>query len=212
MKDWGEGNWREFFASTVGRDDQPVILLGNPKEYESLERIRSDSYGSVNLAYSPPTLAESLALLSMSQGYLGRDSGVMHMAAATGVPVLAAYGGGHWGRFLPSSGPAIAVTQAMSCRMCDFYCLHENPRCITEIRMETMIEAWRRLSSAKGVEILEQPPDPGIDTIPIQRIRLFCEDSERDRRRNWAKSRVEGKFRRLLGDALGFKNLWGSAD
>lgn len=174
MKDWGGERWEVFFSKTLPGDGRPVVFLGNTKEWESLEMIRSDRYRSISLASAPPPIPVSLALASMSCGYVGRDSGVMHMACATGRPALAVFGGGHWGRFLPSSGPAVAVTQAMSCRRCDFACPHEQPHCITEVRMETMVGAWERLPHVTGIEIIEQVIDARFDTVPVDVARAFA--------------------------------------
>ena len=174
MKDWRGEKWSEFLSKMLPGDGRPAVFLGNTKEWESIERIRSDRYRSINLASEPPPIPVSLALTAMSCGYVGRDSGVMHMACATGRPVLAAFGGGHWGRFLPSSGPAVVVTQAMSCRMCDFACPHEKPHCVMEIRMETMLDAWKRLSIATGVEVVKQVIDARFDTVPADAARAFA--------------------------------------
>ena len=203
MKDWGENNWREFFSSIIPADGRPLLFLGNPKEWESIERIRSENYSSLNFAGAPPPIPASLSLLSMSCGYVGRDSGVMHMAAALGKPLLAAYGGGHWGRFLPSSGPAIAVTQTMSCRMCDFSCPHEHPYCITEIRMETMRAAWERLPMTKNVEIMEQGIDPLMDSVSSGKARAFAMAAEMARRERSAALRSEGIISRFLRERFG---------
>ena len=198
MKDWGESNWKEFFNSIMPTDGRSLLFLGNTKEWESIERIRSGEFPSINFAGTPPPISLSLALLSMSCGYVGRDSGVMHMAAALERPLLAAYGGGHWGRFLPSSGPAIAVTQAMSCRMCDFSCPHEQPHCITGIRMETMRSAWERLPMAKGVEIMEQGINPLIDYISSGEARALAMAEDKARRERSAALRSEGVISRFL--------------
>jgi len=152
MKDWGEENWREFLAGAIPADGRPIVFLGNPKEWESIERIRSGSYRSVNLAGDPPPLATSHALAALSCGYVGRDSGVMHLASASERRVMAAFSGGHWARFLPSP-PAVVVTQAMSCRGCDFHCPYERPHCVTAITQETMREGWSRLLAAGQVDV-----------------------------------------------------------
>ncbi len=176
LKDWGEENWRAFFSEVIPGGNRPVVFLGNPKESPSVERIRTGNFSSINLASEPPAIPVSTALAALAAGYVGRDSGVMHMTCAVGRPVLAAFAGGHWGRFFPSSGPAVVVTQAMSCRMCDFVCPHERPHCITDISLETMRRAWERLPVTDGVEILEQPRDPKIDTISQEAAQAFARD------------------------------------
>lgn len=174
MKDWGEDNWRNFFQAVIPSDGRPVVFLGNPKEWASIERIRAGSFRSINLAGHPPPIPVSLALAAMSCGYVGRDSGVMHMASAVGKPVLAVFSGGHWGRFLPSSGPAAVVTQAMSCRQCDFACPHARPHCISSITPDTMFAGWSRLATAEKVEVIEQAPSDGEDTISTDEARMFA--------------------------------------
>lgn len=193
MKDWGEENWRHFFSTELPADGRPVVFFGNQKEWASIERIRAGNFHSINLADAPPPVPVSLALAAMSCGYLGRDSGVMHMASAAGRPVLAAFSGGHWGRFLPSSGPAVVVTQAMSCRGCDFHCRHDRPLCVSGITQETMGMGWRRLASARSVEVIEQAPLEGTDTVSPDEARAFAmqraaearEDESRTPSRSW---------------------------
>ena len=199
MKDWGERNWEVFFESVAKGNGSPILFLGNPKEWASIERIRAGKFRSVNLASTPPPIAVSLALATLSCGYVGRDSGVMHMTAAAGRPVLAAYGGGHWGRFFPSSGPAVVVTQMMACRMCNFACVHEQPHCVTGISMESMLAAWERLQNARGVEILEQSSDPGLDTVAFKDALEFAMKHDFEVRRHGALTRSSGLFGRLFG-------------
>ncbi len=198
MKDWGEANWKIFLESVLPGADLPVLFLGNPKEWESIERIRSGSIHSVNLAAFPPSIPVSHALVALSSGYIGRDSGVMHMAAASGRPVLAAYGGGHWGRFLPSSGPALAVTQSMSCRMCHFYCPYEQPHCITGISMESMLAAWEKLPATRGVGIVEQPHNPLLNTLPVTETLAFASACEHRQKNEAVKARRGGFISRIL--------------
>lgn len=197
MKDWGWENWKEFFSAALPADGRPAVFFGNTKERDSVEKIRAGGFRSINLASDPPPVPVSFALAAMSCGYVGRDSGVMHMACAAGKPVLAAFGGGHWGRFLPSSGPAVVVTQAMSCRMCDFACPHERPHCVAEIKRETMLEAWRRLPSAAGVEVVEQAADPRFDTVPADAARAFAEERADGLRRRESAARGPA-WRRIL--------------
>jgi len=199
MKDWGEDNWRNFFLSVLPAAGRPVVFFGNQKEWASIERIRSDRFVSVNLAEDPPSVPVSLALAAMACGYVGRDSGVMHMASAAFRPVLAAFSGGHWGRFFPSSGPAVVVTQAMSCRMCDFACPHEQPHCIAAIRQATMLAGWNRLASSNNVEVIEQPSPEGIYTVSPDEVRTFAMRRSTETRDNESHARARSWWRLVTG-------------
>ena len=197
MKDWGEENWREFFSAALPGDGRPVVFLGNTKEWESIERIRSDRYRSINLASEPPPIPVSLALASMSCGYVGRDSGVMHMTCAVRRPVLAAFGGGHWGRFLPARS-AVVATVSVICRGCDSACPHDRPHCVSDIELSTMLRAWQRfLEIGEEVEILEQPCTTGVgESLPWLPVD-FALKARQKARGNEAAARAS-VFRRLF--------------
>lgn len=159
-KDWGEKNWMKFFDEALS--GRALLFLGNPKESPSVDRIRNGmSSGSqtVSLAADPPAIPLSLALIALSAGYVGRDSGVMHMAAAMGRPLLAIFAGGHWGRFLPVTKSGVVVTQDWPCRGCEFCCAHDDAQCIRSVPMSTMIAGWHILQnqSSDGLRVLEIP-------------------------------------------------------
>jgi len=189
-KDWGEKNWSTGLA-TLGKDlGIPLLFLGNTAESASIERIRAalpDSMVTWNLAAAPLKIPPTLALIAASAGYVGRDSGLMHLAAASGRQILALFGGGHWGRFLPSSGPAVVLTQAMPCRSCHWHCPMERPHCIRDITVENVEKAWKRLQEPgfDQVEIFEAPCPPElIVTVAekaAQRLALVSSWAERDR-------------------------------
>ncbi|MFZ4776134.1 MAG: glycosyltransferase family 9 protein [Terrimicrobiaceae bacterium] len=202
MKDWGEENWRVFFAEVIPQGKRPVVFLGNPKEWESIERIRNANFHSINLASDPPPIPVSLALASLSSGYVGRDSGVMHLASAAGRPVLAVYGGGHWGRFLPSSGPALVTTRPVTCRGCDFSCPYEKPWCITDVRIETMRAAWERLPLASDVEVLEDSSGPDRTLLHPLEARKLAHSAQINRQKNELRERSKTFPSRLAGNLL----------
>lgn len=161
-KDWGEDNWAAAL-SAIGHDScLPLVFLGNLAEHPSIERIRGaipSKVKTLSLADTSLSIPAALALVEMSAGYVGRDSGVMHLAAATGRKILALFGGSHWGRFLPSSGPAMVLTHNMPCQGCDGHCPLDRPHCIRDISLDAVLRAWKRLQEPdlSGVEVIELP-------------------------------------------------------
>ncbi|MCX6960826.1 MAG: hypothetical protein NTW91_11240 [Verrucomicrobia bacterium] len=139
-------------------EPRTLLFLGNPKESASIERIRSALPAHarhLNLAQEPPSIAVSYALVSLGGGYLGRDSGVMHMAAATDRPLLALFGGVHWPRFLPQSAKGVVMNRATPCRGCNFICPFPEPYCITSIPVEAVLEEWLRIDEVQGLKVVE---------------------------------------------------------
>ena len=175
MKDWGENNWRKLLGEISDSESFPFVFVGNPKEAASIERLRAAlpaSAASINLATDPPPVAVSYALVSMAAAYLGRDSGVMHLAAAADRPLLALFGGGHWPRFLPEASRGIVLNRMTSCRGCCFDCPFPEPYCVRDIPVADVADAWRRLGAINTLDIVELPEK--AETANLHRVRLVA--------------------------------------
>ena len=107
-------NWpAERFAELAGRIRadaglRPFFILGE-----------ADGAAAETLSKQSPdvpmlrdrTLVEVASVLASCRGYVGNDSGVTHLAAALGIPVVALFGPGdpvHWG----PRGPKVRILQA----------------------------------------------------------------------------------------------------
>ena len=201
MKDWGEKNWTAFFRQAMS--DYKIAFVGNTKEWASVERIRQELPDSVNLAEKPPELGVSLAVCALSAGYVGRDSGIMHLAAATGRPVFAIFGAGHWGRFFPATQRGVIVAQDWPCRGSNFHCPHDEPYCIRNVPPDLALEGWRMLQAGeiRGLRILEAPLDQSLLPQIARTASLeFAKLTQESRRRELAQSRPKN-----LLDAIGLR-------
>lgn len=84
------------FAELARQLDLPVVLLGSGKEYELCEEIAA----SANLAQAgkclnlagKTSLAHAFAAIAAAKAVISNDSGLMHVAAAFGVPQVAIFG------------------------------------------------------------------------------------------------------------------------
>ena len=82
--------------------------------------------------------------------FVGGDSGPMHIAATTDVPIVVLFGPtlpAHWAPWRPAALPvAIVDAGPLPCRPCDQrVCEPGDFRCLTRIGPETVIDAARRL-------------------------------------------------------------------
>jgi heptosyltransferase-2 len=73
--------------------DAPVVLLGSAKEAPLCEEIaqEADAHAVLNLA-GKTSLLDAFALIAASRAVVSNDSGLMHVAAAFGVPQVALFG------------------------------------------------------------------------------------------------------------------------
>ncbi|MEN9712195.1 MAG: hypothetical protein RLY90_456 [Pseudomonadota bacterium] len=86
----------ENFAAVAAQLDRPVLLLGSAKDREVCDEIATQANARnkaccFNLA-GETTLDQAFALISLAYRVLSNDSGLMHVAAALGVPQVAVFG------------------------------------------------------------------------------------------------------------------------
>src|SRR5262249_31657293 len=88
-----------------------------------------------------------IGLTARSAGYVGRDTGPMHIAAALSKPVLAVFGGGTWPRFLPQVDPSIALAVGVPCVGCGWTCHLSSSYCIKDVPVGEVLRAMADLDS-----------------------------------------------------------------
>lgn len=92
FKRWPEDNFIKLARAFTDRTGGSVILFGGDAERESAERIVLNARGSVVLAVNRP-IGVAAALVATSDVYLGNDSGMLNLAAATGTASIGLFGG-----------------------------------------------------------------------------------------------------------------------
>ena len=140
---WPAERWAELLQYARQRHDWRFILTGVAEERETNRRIVAASGISPDrvLLLDDPELsfAELVALLSLSAGYVGRDSGPMHLAAALDKPVLAVFAGGTWPRFVPAAKTGRIYTMAVPCAGCGNFCHLPACYCIKELPLAPVV-------------------------------------------------------------------------
>jgi heptosyltransferase II len=81
------------FAELARALDRPAVLLGSAKEADLCQEIAGAAghAACLNLAGKTPLL-QAFALIAAARGVVSNDSGLMHVAAAFGVPQVAVFG------------------------------------------------------------------------------------------------------------------------
>ena len=72
--------------------DEPVVLLGSAKDAPFCESIATQARGPVLQLAGRTELADAFALVAGARAVVSNDSGLMHVAAAFGVPQVALFG------------------------------------------------------------------------------------------------------------------------
>jgi heptosyltransferase I len=154
---WPADHFVALVASlAAGAADRRIVVTSGPSEHDAAERVIAEARGRLDeesrgriLPCGDFSLAELRALLDRSALYIGGDSGPLHVAATTPVPIVGLYGPTLPVRSAPWRHPA-CVTESVDagplpCRPCDQRaCAPGDFRCLTAIRPEQVIAAATR--------------------------------------------------------------------
>jgi heptosyltransferase-2 len=128
----------ERLAANLGGQ---VIFLGGPTERELGRFV--DERGSERLVnfIGKTTLREAMALIDACELVVSNDSGLLHIAGALGVPVVALFGPTDPERTGPRSSPSVVLRRGVECSPCE---LHECPidhRCMDQLAVDEVYAA-----------------------------------------------------------------------
>jgi heptosyltransferase II len=149
-----------YFAELGLRTSLPVVLLGSAKEAALCDEIAQSIHQerpktARNLA-GKTDLSQAMALIASSQAMLSNDSGLMHVAAAMGVPQVAVFGSSSPLHTPPMSDKAVVLwlkneasyQPPLDCAPCfQRTCPLGHLRCLNDLTPERVEQAWREVVS-----------------------------------------------------------------
>ncbi|HEX8552713.1 MAG TPA: glycosyltransferase family 9 protein [Abditibacteriaceae bacterium] len=143
IKEWPEEHWAQALDTLAAR--LPVVLVGT----QQTESVRAKMKQPVFDAGGRTDLQTLAALCGRARLFLGIDSGVLHLAAAMGTPVVGIYGPSSWKLTSPRGVPQRIVRHPVECSPC---LLSECPlkngehkKCLTRLAPESVVVAAREL-------------------------------------------------------------------
>ncbi len=117
VKEWPDYKWHELVAELKARNQIEVIQIGEDRTSYGEKRASPRITGVIRWV-GTLTLDQTLALLSLTDLFLGVDSGLLHMAGAVDAPCVGIFGPTDPACFLPRTGRTAAVTANVSCLGC----------------------------------------------------------------------------------------------
>src|SRR5258706_10046125 len=91
-KCWPAPHYAALATSLHAKHGVPIVLLGSKKEAELCESISGMAPGACIVMAGKTSLKDAMALIAASRGVVSNDSGLMHVAAAFGLPQVAVFG------------------------------------------------------------------------------------------------------------------------
>ena len=114
-KQWPAANYQQLAEELVEQGHQ-VWVFGSGKE-AGLGELIASKHGIINLC-GKTELVDVIDLLALAAHAVTNDSGLMHIAAATGVHVVAIYGSSNPDYTPPLADNATIVYKALACSPC----------------------------------------------------------------------------------------------
>ena len=143
-KRWNEQSYACLADEIAGRGDLP-IFIGDKTDEEVVERIRKNMDGrSISLA-GEIDLTVTIGLISRLDGIVVNDSGLMHVAGALDVPLVALFGPTHPDQgFWPGYRSGRFIHSGVDCSPCSLHgslpCKKQNRMCMDDISWEEVLK------------------------------------------------------------------------
>lgn len=150
-KRWPERHYAALAAKAIAAGHK-VVLLGSAKDQPVAEAIYrlQDSPELINLT-GKTSLHEVLGLLQSATAVVSNDSGLMHIAAAAGTPVVALYGSSDPGFTPPLAANSTVVSLGLECSPCfKRECPLGTLACLEDMSPERVYSALSTLLEAHG--------------------------------------------------------------
>lgn len=139
-KQWPIEKYAELSASLVDKGFQ-VCVVGSAKEQPLGERIVMERQTAISNLCGKTSLVEAVDLVAMSDWVVTNDSGLMHVACATGRSVIAIYGSSTPAYTPPLSEHAKPIYHALECSPCfKRTCPLGHTQCLDEITVDEVLE------------------------------------------------------------------------
>lgn len=145
---WPMENFAALANRLLSETDLHPVIVGADKDRESFMAARRLFDVGVRELIGRCTLRETISLLKRSALFIGNDSGIMHLAAAAGIPVVALFGPQTPIKFGPWSKRATVIYKKMPCSPCRQKFFEEcspsprlKPICMESITVEDVFRA-----------------------------------------------------------------------
>ncbi len=128
------------------REGKSIVIIGGKNDKALTQKLASQIKGPVMNLTAKLSLAESAAIIEASEVLLSNDTGMMHMAAAVEIPVVALFGPTtkDFG-FFPYQAEAKVLERELACRPCSYHgtasCPEKHFKCMLNIDPNEVIDA-----------------------------------------------------------------------
>lgn len=152
-KQWALVNFARV-VEHLARLGLAAVAVAAPHEAATLATLKREARAPL-LTFTDLSLPEITALARGARLFVGNDSGIAHIAAATGTPAVVVFGSSnveHW-RPWAAPGASEVAREELPCAPCAGYTCAQfaAPECIRRVPVGSVLAAVERMLATKGV-------------------------------------------------------------
>lgn len=91
-RNWSESKWRVFLETILARTFYRILLIASDGEARAVERLAANLPAERVSLVKNASFSDLAAHFTNCQAFIGHDSGISQLAAATGIPCIALWG------------------------------------------------------------------------------------------------------------------------
>jgi len=140
FKEWNSEGFADV-SDWLFSEGFQVLLVGGKGDLKKIREIISITKRTAYNLGGKLSLGELVALFEMSSLFIGNDSGPMHLAASTGIPIVALFGPARENRWRPLSERAVVLRGTEKCQICTSEGCQFDFKCIKTLSSEAVKNA-----------------------------------------------------------------------
>jgi heptosyltransferase-2 len=149
-KQWPASRFAELMDLLDQVAGVECVLLGTALERLQCEEVAAKSRKRAIIAAGQTGVGELKALLSLCDGFAGNDSGIMHLAAAIGIPTVGIFGSTDPLRTGPVGANARVIHHPVVCSPClKRTCRFGHYQCLQGVTSAEVAEALKQLGALR---------------------------------------------------------------
>jgi heptosyltransferase-2 len=152
-KEWPADRYVRLIDRLDGAAGAECVLVGAASERERCAEIAAASNVGAIVAAGETDVGDLVALLSVCRGFVGNDSGAMHVAGALGLPTVGIFGSTRPDRTGPLGPRTRILYERIECSPClARTCRFGHYDCLKRISVEGALEALASVGGVGGRE------------------------------------------------------------
>jgi heptosyltransferase-2 len=147
-KEWPSERYAELIDRLTSEHAATCVIVGAASERVKCKQVAASTRSGALVAAGQLSLGDQIALLGLSNGFAGNDSGAMHLAAAIGIPTVGIFGSTNPVRTGPIGARATHILHAPPCNPCMARtCRFGHYDCLHAIAADEVVAALARLGA-----------------------------------------------------------------